>query len=80
RFETYTIAGERGSGLVCVNGAAAHCVNVGDKVIVMAYARFTPEEARDHKPDVVFVDGENRIARITKYEKHGRLEDLDRLV
>ncbi|NTU90052.1 MAG: aspartate 1-decarboxylase [Actinobacteria bacterium] len=77
RFETYTIAGERGSGLICVNGAAAHCVNVGDKVIVMAYARFTPEEARDHKPDVVFVDGENRISRITKYEKHGRLEDLD---
>ena len=44
RFETYTIAGERGSGMICLNGAAARCVSVGDKVILMAYAQLTPEE------------------------------------
>ena len=43
RFETYTIAGERGSGMICLNGAAARCVSVGDKVILMAYAQLTPE-------------------------------------
>ena len=42
RFETYTIAGERGSGMICLNGAAALCVSVGDKVILMAYAQLTP--------------------------------------
>ena len=46
RFETYTIAGERGSGMICLNGAAARCVSVGDKVILMAYAQLTPEEVR----------------------------------
>ena len=43
RFETYAIAGEAGSGVICLNGAAAKCVNVGDKVIIMAYAYMTPE-------------------------------------
>lgn len=47
RFETYTIAGERGSGMICLNGAAARCVSVGDKVILMAYAQLTPEEVRE---------------------------------
>ena len=45
RLETYTIAGERGSGMICLNGAAARCVSVGDKVILMAYAQITPEVA-----------------------------------
>ena len=45
RFETYTIAGEPGSGIICLNGAAAHCVTIGDKVIIMAYANMSPEEA-----------------------------------
>ena len=45
RFETYTIAGERGSGVMCLNGAAARCVSVHDKIILMAYAQMTPEEA-----------------------------------
>ena len=44
RFETYTIAGERGSGMICLNGAAARCVSVGDKIIIMSYAHMTPEE------------------------------------
>ena len=76
RFETYTIAGEEGSGIICLNGAAAKCVSVGDKVIIMAYATMTPEEAKEHKPTVVFVDDHNQVERITSYEKHGSLEDM----
>lgn len=54
RFETYTIAGERGSGMICLNGAAARCVSVGDKIIIMSYAHMTPEEiARGYHPNVV---------------------------
>lgn len=73
RFETYTIAGETGSGMICLNGAAARCVNKGDKVIIMAYAEMTPQEAKHFQPKVVFVDDKNQIARITHYEKHGQL-------
>ena len=47
RFETYTIAGERSSGMICLNGAAARCVSVGDKVILMAYAQLTPEGVKN---------------------------------
>ena len=79
RFETYTIAGERGSGVMCLNGAAARCVSVHDKIILMAYAQMTPEEAKENKPKVVFVDDENKISRVTNYEKHGRLFDKERL-
>ncbi len=75
RFETYTIAGEAGSGLICLNGAAARQVAVGDHIIIMCYAGMTPEEAKAHKPKVVFVDEENRIARVTNYEKHGKLTE-----
>ena len=77
RFETYTIAGERGSGMICLNGAAARCVSVGDKVILMAYAQLAPEEVRNgYAPQVVFVDEENKIVRTTTYEKHGLLQDM----
>ena len=76
RLETYVISGEPGSGVICLNGAAAHLVTPGDKVIIMCYAQMTPEEARESKPRVVFVDGDNKIARLTRYERHGRLEDL----
>lgn len=75
RFETYTIAGERGSGIICLNGAAARLVNIGDKIIIMAYAQLTPDEARDHKPTVLFVDEDNRIVRKANYEKHGLLTE-----
>jgi aspartate 1-decarboxylase len=75
RFETYTIAGERGSGLICLNGAAARCVQVGDKIIIMAYCEMDNEEAKDHKPHVVFVNDENKIDKVSRYEKHGRLEE-----
>lgn len=76
RFETYTIAGERGSGMICLNGAAARCVSVKDKIIIMSYADMTVAEAKIHRPNVVFVDEENKISRITRYEKHGRLADM----
>ena len=77
RFETYTIAGERGSGMICLNGAAARCVSVGDKVILMAYAQLTPEEVSNgYAPHVLFVDEENKIVRTTTYEKHGLLKDM----
>ena len=78
RFETYTIAGERGSGMICLNGAAARCVSVGDKIILMSYAQMTPEEVKnDYHPNVVFVDEQNHIARVTTYEKHGLLKDME---
>lgn len=60
RFDTYTIAGEPGSGVVCLNGAAARKVQVGDVVIIMAYALMTPDEAHNFKPQVIFPDN-NKI-------------------
>ncbi len=56
RLETYAIPGERGSGVICLNGAAARKVQPGDVVIIMAYASMTPEEARGFKPSVIFPD------------------------
>ena len=56
RFETYVIPGERGSGVCCLNGAAAHKGKVGDRLIVMAFGQFTPEEAQVHEPKVLFLD------------------------
>ncbi|MCM1110905.1 MAG: aspartate 1-decarboxylase [Clostridium sp.] len=64
RFDTYTIAGEPGSGVICLNGAAARRVHRGDIVIIMAYARMTPEEAATFRPKVVFPDtGTNRLIK-----------------
>lgn len=77
RFETYTIAGERGSGLICLNGAAARCVHVNDRVIIMAYCEMDNDEAKDHKPKVVFVDDNNKISKLSRYEKHGKLGAQD---
>lgn len=63
RFDTYVIAGERGSGVVCLNGAAARKVQPGDVVIIMAYAMLDFEEAKNFKPSVVFPEpGTNRLA------------------
>lgn len=73
RFETYTIDGEPGSGMICLNGAAARQVQVGDHVIIMAYCQMDAKETADHKPKVVFVDEENHISRVSNYEKHGQL-------
>jgi aspartate 1-decarboxylase len=60
RLETYAIEGQRGTGVVCMNGAAAHLVARGDRVIVMSFASYEDDEARTHKPRVVFVDEGNR--------------------
>lgn len=56
RFDTYVIRGERGSGVIGLNGAAARKVQVGDRVIIMAYGRMTPEEALAFEPRIVFPD------------------------
>ena len=61
RLETYVIKGERHSGQICLNGAAARQVQVGDILIIMAYAMMTPEEAKDFKPKNVYPDGLNRV-------------------
>lgn len=74
RLETYTIAGERGSGVICLNGAAARCVQKGDKVIIMAYCNMTGDEAKVHRPKVVFVDDNNKISSVACYEKHGEIK------
>lgn len=79
RFDTYVIAGDKGSGVICVNGAAAHKVNIGDKLIIMSYAQMSEEEAKNNPPKVVFVDDDNKITRVTNYEKHGALFDVERL-
>ena len=61
RFETYAVVGEAGSGMVCVNGAAARLVQVGDPVIIITYAQFTPAEARGHRPRIVILNPDNSI-------------------
>lgn len=61
RLTTYAIEGERGTGIVCINGAAARLVSPGDIVIIISYAAMDDEEARTYEPQVVFVDGDNRI-------------------
>jgi aspartate 1-decarboxylase len=63
RLETYTIRGERGSGVICLNGAAARLVQVGDVVIIISYALMTPEEAKEFRPVAVFPDDNNRLVR-----------------
>lgn len=74
RLETYTISGERGSGVICLNGAAARLVQPGDVVIIIAYCMLDREEAKVFKPDVVFVDGNNKIVEISHEEKHGEIK------
>ncbi|HNZ99827.1 aspartate 1-decarboxylase [Ruminococcus sp.] len=73
RIETYVIAGERGSGVICLNGAAARAGQKGDPVIIMSYAAMVPEEIKTHRPKVVFVDDKNAVVRVADYEKHGVL-------
>ncbi|MCW5922714.1 MAG: aspartate 1-decarboxylase [Saprospiraceae bacterium] len=63
RFETYTIRGERGSGVICLNGAAARRVQVGDVVIIISYALMTPEEAKLFSPIAIFPDEHNRLVK-----------------
>ncbi|NUT70396.1 aspartate 1-decarboxylase [Pseudarthrobacter sp. C4D7] len=64
RLETYTIAGERGSGVIGINGAAAHLMHENDIVILITYAEMTTEEAHEYQPRVVHVDQDNRIIQL----------------
>ncbi len=66
RFETYLIEGAPGSGVVCLNGAAARLGAPGDLVIILTYGQMTPEEAKTHQPAVVLVDAANRITSVTR--------------
>ncbi len=74
RLETYVIPGPRGSGVICLNGAAARCAQVGDIVIIMAYAFFTEDEARGYRPTVVMVDEKNHVREVRSLEYHGQTD------
>lgn len=64
RFETYAISGETGSTDICVNGAAAHLVSLGDLIIIASFCQVLEDDCRQHKPTVVFVDQFNRLKEI----------------
>lgn len=74
RFETYVIPGERGSGTVCLNGAAARLAHPGDIIIIMAYALLTMEEARAFKPTIVLLNENNTVSLVRNEEIHGHIE------
>lgn len=74
RLETYVIPGPKDSGVICLNGAAARLAQPGDIVIIMAYAFFTEDEAREHQPTVVMVNAQNKIRDIRHLEYHGQTE------
>ena len=64
RFETYTLEGPAGSGMICLNGPAARLGAVGDEVIIITYSEMTQEEAKKHKPKIVLVDKQNKVTKI----------------
>lgn len=74
RLETYVIAGERDSGVICLNGAAARLVEIDDMVIIMAYVWLNEQELETHTPKVVFVDHENKVVQVAIKEQHGPLD------
>ena len=71
RLETYVIEGEPGSGVICLNGAAARLVHVGDTVIIIAYCWLDAEEVKTFKPKVVFCGENNTIEEVSDHETHG---------
>jgi len=73
RFETYVIKGAMDSGVICLNGAAARMVQPGDKVIIIAYAMMTEEEAENFVPRVVMLDGDNKVVEIRCKENQGEI-------
>jgi aspartate 1-decarboxylase len=77
RLETYTIPGERGSRVCCLNGAAARLTQIGDRIIVIAYAEMSPEEAQAHKPRVIVVDDQNNPKTVTDYSQHATTYSLE---
>ncbi|MFC4598057.1 aspartate 1-decarboxylase [Cohnella hongkongensis] len=70
RFETYVIPGPRGSGVICLNGAAARLVQPGDQVIIINYGLFSDEEARNHHPRVAIMGEGNRVVKLLAEEPH----------
>lgn len=75
RFETYVIEGEAGSGIVCLNGAAARLVQTGDNIIIMSYCQVEKQKAKSIKPTVVFVDEKNRVADIKNLKNTEKLDN-----
>lgn len=75
RLVTYLIKGESNSGVICLNGAAARKVSVGDKVIIMSYGILERED-KEYKPKVVLVDEQNQVSGIFNYEQHGVLSEI----
>lgn len=75
RLETYTILGQRGSGEICLNGAAARLVQPGDTVIIISYAQYSREELSHFRPRVVFVDENNRITQVIDDEPAGVMDE-----
>lgn len=73
RFETYVITGKRGSGVICLNGAAARQVQPGDQVIIISYAMMTETEAREHKPLITILDENNKPLQLLKEELHATI-------
>jgi aspartate 1-decarboxylase len=73
RLETYVIPGPRGSGVICLNGAAARLVQPGDMVIIISYAMLSSEELAAHKPTVVFVDANNYPVKLADHELHATI-------
>ncbi len=74
RIETYIIEGQRGSGVICLNGAAARRVQPGDEVIIISYCWIDEEEAKRLVPKIVFVDKDNRICETAGSETHGQIK------
>ncbi|EGL82243.1 Aspartate 1-decarboxylase [Caldalkalibacillus thermarum TA2.A1] len=74
RLETYVIPGPRGSGTICLNGAAARLVQPGDTVIIISYALVPEEKAAQFRPKVAIMDNDNRIAELIDYEVHGSVK------
>lgn len=74
RLETYIIAGPRGKGDICLNGAAARLVHVGDNVIIMAYCLIDQASMKEYKPKIVFVDNKNAVTDISSGETHGEIK------
>lgn len=77
RLETYTIPGERGSRVCCMNGAAARLTQVNDRIIVISFAEMEPEEAKQHKPTVVVVDENNNPQKVLEQSVQGRSFNLE---
>lgn len=73
RLETYIIPGPRGTGVICLNGAAARLVQTGDTVIIISYAMMTEEEAKKHQPTVAIMGENNKVAQLLKEEEHSTI-------